>query len=91
MFMPTKPILLLLLQLVTLVTASNDEGLKFLEENKSEEGVISLESGLQYKVLRKGEGAFHPTVSSPCSCHYEGKLLDGTVFDSSYERGSPTT
>merc|ERR1712023_81850 len=43
------------------------------------------------KVLRKGEGANHPTKDSPCQCHYEGKLIDGTVFDSSYERGSPTT
>jgi FKBP-type peptidyl-prolyl cis-trans isomerase FklB len=36
-------------------------------------------------------GPAHPTVDSPCSCHYEGKLIDGTVFDSSYERGQPTT
>merc|ERR1712046_543771 len=44
-----------------------------------------------YKVLRKGEGAFHPTVDSSCECHYEGTLIDGTEFDSSYKRGSPTS
>eukprot|EP00559_Dactyliosolen_fragilissimus_P009574 CAMPEP_0184865130 /NCGR_PEP_ID=MMETSP0580-20130426/17066_1 /TAXON_ID=1118495 /ORGANISM="Dactyliosolen fragilissimus" /LENGTH=201 /DNA_ID=CAMNT_0027364201 /DNA_START=168 /DNA_END=773 /DNA_ORIENTATION=- len=53
--------------------------------------VVSLPSGLQYKVLRKGHGSYHPTVDSPCSCHYKGTLIDGTQFDSSYDRGSPTT
>lgn len=71
--------------------ASNEEGLKFLEENKKKEGVIELPSGLQYKVLKKGSGVFHPGPSTPCSCHYAGTLIDGTTFDSSYDRGSPTT
>lgn len=71
--------------------ASNEEGTKFLEENKNKEGVITLPSGLQYKVLRKGTGTSHPTVDSPCECHYAGQLIDGTEFDSSYARGSPTT
>jgi Domain amino terminal to FKBP-type peptidyl-prolyl isomerase/FKBP-type peptidyl-prolyl cis-trans isomerase len=70
---------------------TNEAGLKFLRENQGQPGVISLASGLQYKILKKGKGPAHPTISAPCSCHYEGKLLDGTVFDSSYERGSPTT
>merc|ERR1712195_267624 len=61
------------------------------EENKGKEGVISLASGMQYKVLRAGEGANHPTVDSPCECHYKGTLIDGSTFDSSYDRGSPTT
>lgn len=75
-----------------LVTAgTNEKGIAFLESNKGKDGVISLPSGLQYKVLRKGRGADHPVVNSPCSCHYEGKLLDGTVFDSSYDRGDPAT
>jgi FKBP-type peptidyl-prolyl cis-trans isomerase FklB len=73
------------------VAGTNEKGLKFLEENKGKEGVITLASGMQYKVLRKGEGAFHPTVDSPCECHYKGTLIDGTQFDSSYDRGSPTT
>merc|ERR1711865_814845 len=60
-------------------------------ENKGKEGVISLASGMQYKVLRAGEGANHPTVDSPCECHYKGTLIDGSTFDSSYKRGKPTT
>jgi FKBP-type peptidyl-prolyl cis-trans isomerase FklB len=43
-----------------------------------------------YKVLRKGDGAYHPTADSSCSCHYGGKLINGETFDSSYDRGSPT-
>eukprot|EP00535_Pseudo-nitzschia_heimii_P008654 CAMPEP_0197178270 /NCGR_PEP_ID=MMETSP1423-20130617/3607_1 /TAXON_ID=476441 /ORGANISM="Pseudo-nitzschia heimii, Strain UNC1101" /LENGTH=258 /DNA_ID=CAMNT_0042627977 /DNA_START=112 /DNA_END=888 /DNA_ORIENTATION=+ len=70
---------------------TNEAGLAFLAENKGKPGVVELPSGLQYKVLRKGRGIDHPVVSASCSCHYEGKLLDGTVFDSSYERGSPST
>ena len=45
---------------------------------------------LRYKVLREGSGDSHPTVSSSCSCHYAGTLIDGTEFDSSYGRGEPT-
>ncbi len=52
--------------------------------------VIILTSGLQYRVLRKGEGTHHPTTNSPCQCHYEGMLIDGTMFDSSYKRGKPS-
>jgi len=78
-----------------LVAGSNDFGKKFLEENAKKEGVITLASGLQYKVLRAGEGSDHPTVSSPCECHYEGRTAkdwpSGEKFDSSYDRGSPTT
>jgi len=63
----------------------------FLEENKTKDRVNVLASGLQYKVLREGKGMDHPTVSTPCECHYAGRLIDGTEFDSSYKRGSPTT
>ena len=73
------------------VNASNEAGIKFLAENKSNNGILTLDSGLQYKILKKGDGKFHPTIDSSCSCHYEGKLLDGTIFDSSYERNSPTS
>merc|ERR1711865_1288361 len=73
------------------IAGTNEKGLKFLEENKGKDGVISLASGMQYKVLRAGEGANHPTVDSPCECHYKGTLIDGTQFDSSYDRGDPTT
>lgn len=51
---------------------TNDKGKAYLEANQKKEGVITLPSGLQYKVLRKGSGANHPTKDSPCECHYEG-------------------
>ena len=62
----------------------------FLDENKSKEGVITLPSGLQYKVITEGVGQ-NPMASDKVRVHYEGKLLDGTVFDSSYERGESIT
>merc|ERR1712159_921009 len=79
------------LAFVALAAATNEAGTKYLAENKNKEGVITLPSGLQYKVLKKGSGAHHPTKDSPCECHYEGTLIDGTEFDSSYKRGEPTT
>jgi len=68
-----------------------EAGIKFLEENKSKDRVVTLASGLQYKVLNEGRGMDHPKVGTPCECHYAGRLLDGTEFDSSYKRGTPTT
>merc|ERR1712216_433937 len=79
------------LLVVALANATNEAGTKYLEENKKKDGVITLPSGLQYKVLKKGSGAHHPTKDSPCECHYEGTLINGTEFDSSYKRGEPTT
>merc|ERR1712159_986262 len=79
------------LAFVALAAATNEAGTKYLEENKNKEGVITLPSGLQYKGLRKGDGTDHPTADSSCECHYEGTLIDGTEFDSSYKRGSPTS
>lgn len=73
------------------IAGSNEEGLAFLAANKANEGVVTLPSGMQYKVLNKGTGGFHPGPSTPCSVHYTGSLIDGTVFDSSVERGQPTT
>ena len=63
-------------------------GKKFLEENGKREGVVTTESGLQYEVLQKAEGE-QPKATDVVSVHYEGKLTDGSVFDSSIERGSP--
>merc|ERR1719224_145725 len=68
-----------------------EAGRKFLEENKGKDRVNALASGLQYKVLNEGRGMEHPKVGTPCACHYAGRLLDGTEFDSSYKRGEPTT
>ncbi len=64
------------------------EGAAFLANNKSQKGVITTPSGLQYMVLRPGNGA-RPTPASRVRVNYEGKLLNGTVFDSSYQRGQP--
>ncbi|MCQ2350732.1 MAG: FKBP-type peptidyl-prolyl cis-trans isomerase [Paludibacteraceae bacterium] len=63
-------------------------GKAFLEKNKKEEGVIELASGLQYKVLKEGDGK-KPKATDKVKCHYEGMLLDGTIFDSSVKRGEP--
>jgi FKBP-type peptidyl-prolyl cis-trans isomerase len=76
---------------LTSSAASNEEGVAFLAANKDKEGVVQLPSGMQYKVLNKGTGSFHPKASTPCSVHYTGSLIDGTVFDSSVERGKPAT
>lgn len=65
-------------------------GGKFLQENASAEGVKTTKSGLQYKVLSEGTGP-KPTLENTVKVNYEGKLLDDTVFDSSYKRGQPVT
>lgn len=64
--------------------------LEYLEKNGKKDGVITLESGLQYKVLNAGDGAI-PKVDSKVQVHYRGTLLDGTEFDSSYKRGEPAS
>lgn len=66
--------------------ANRDAGRKFLAENAQKEGVITLPSGLQYKVLQQGNGAV-PTTSDKVKVHYEGRLIDGTVFDASRNHG----
>ncbi len=71
--------------------ANKIAGIKFLENNKSKEGVTTLESGLQYKVLNKGTSAIKPTLTDKVKTHYHGTLIDGTVFDSSVDRGQPAT
>lgn len=67
---------------------TKEEGEKFLAENKTKEGVITTESGLQYKVEKEGTGA-KPTATDKVKVHYTGTLLDGTKFDSSVDRGEP--
>jgi FKBP-type peptidyl-prolyl cis-trans isomerase FklB len=66
------------------------EGREFLEKNKSRKGVVTTESGLQYEVLVEGNGP-KPTDTSTVTVHYNGTLTDGTVFESSVERGEPAT
>jgi len=71
-------------------TANRAKGVKFLEENKQAQGVVTLPSGLQYKVLEQGDGPL-PKDTDTVECHYKGSLIDGTIFDSSYQRGKPAT
>ena len=70
--------------------AQKEAGEKYLAENAKKDGVITLPSGLQYQVLKEGNGK-KPTAKDTVMCHYEGFLIDGTVFDSSVQRGEPAT
>jgi len=64
-------------------------GQTFLEQNQAEDGVNTTASGLQYRVLEVGTGTVNPTATDTVKVHYHGTLLDGTVFDSSVDRGEP--
>ena len=68
--------------------ANLEEGLRFLSENLQNEGIEETASGLQYKILVQGDGEL-PSPTDQVKCHYHGTLIDGTVFDSSVERGKP--
>jgi FKBP-type peptidyl-prolyl cis-trans isomerase FklB len=70
--------------------AAKEAGEKYLADNAKREGVVVLPSGLQYQVLQKGKGR-KPKATDTVMCHYEGFLTDGTVFDSSIQRGEPAT
>lgn len=70
--------------------AAREAGEKYLAENAKKEGVVTLPSGLQYKVLTEGSGK-KPKATDKVKCHYEGMLIDGTLFDSSIQRGEPAT
>ena len=70
--------------------AAQSEGEKYLAENGKKDGVVTLPSGLQYQVLKEGNGR-KPSAKDTVKCHYEGFLIDGTVFDSSVQRGEPAT
>ena len=65
-----------------------EQGKAFLEENKKRAGIITLPSGLQYEVINEGTGK-KPQATDQVRCHYEGTLIDGTLFDSSIQRGEP--
>jgi FKBP-type peptidyl-prolyl cis-trans isomerase len=70
--------------------ANKKEGDEFLAQNKTKEGVVTLPSGLQYKILKEGTGP-KPSASDSVVCNYKGTLIDNTEFDSSYKRGQPAT
>lgn len=73
----------------TNVAENIEKGAAFLEKNKTNEGVIETSSGLQYLVLEEGKGDSKPGLKTKVLAHYHGTLIDGTVFDSSVERGQP--
>ncbi len=68
--------------------ANLEEGEKFLAENRKKQGVEETASGLQFTILKTGDGEL-PTLADQVKCHYHGTLIDGTIFDSSVERGEP--
>ena len=70
--------------------AAKEAGIEFLKKNAEKEGVITTASGLQYMVLNEGNGK-SPKATDQVKCHYEGMLIDGTLFDSSLQRGTPAT
>jgi FKBP-type peptidyl-prolyl cis-trans isomerase len=70
--------------------ANKKEGDAFLEANKGKEGVVTLPSGLEYKIMKEGNGP-KPTATDSVVCNYRGTLINGTEFDSSYKRGQPAT
>lgn len=76
-------------QLLKQYGGNKEAGEKFLAENAKKKGVKTLESGVQYKVLQEGKGEI-PTATQRVKVHYEGRLLNDTIFDSSYKRGEPT-
>lgn len=74
----------------TMAKQNLEKSQSFLDENKSKEGVVTLDSGLQYKIVRAGEGKT-PSIEDKVTTNYRGTLIDGTQFDSSYDRGEPAT
>lgn len=71
-------------------SANLKAGEDFLQQNKNKESVVTTPSGLQYEVLKEGSGA-KPKATDKVKCHYHGTLIDGTIFDSSVQRGQPAT
>ena len=74
----------------TLLKKNQQEGEAFLSANKTKEGVVTLPSGLQYRIIKKGSGP-SPKLTDKVTTHYRGTLIDGTEFDSSYSRNQPAT
>ena len=78
-------------EMAPVIEKNKKEGEDFLAENKKKEGIITTESGLQYKVISKGTGGASPKATDQVKVHYKGTLLDGKTFDSSYDRNAPAT
>lgn len=77
-------------ELAALMNKKQAESKAYMEENAKNKDVVTTDSGLQYQIIKEGDGAT-PTLSDRVIAHYEGTLIDGTVFDSSIERGEPAT
>ena len=73
------------------ITFNKAVGKAFLEENAKKPGVVKMTNGMQYEVMVAGTGSVKPTLNNKVKCHYHGTLIDGTVFDSSVQRGEPIT
>jgi FKBP-type peptidyl-prolyl cis-trans isomerase FklB len=71
------------------IAATNAEGEAFLKHNATQDGVMVLESGVQYKILIQGSATQKPNIENSVKCHYHGMLINGTVFDSSVQRNTP--
>jgi FKBP-type peptidyl-prolyl cis-trans isomerase FklB len=86
-----RVLLTLAFLLVSVLAGTTQEGLEWLANKEKEEGVVKRESGLLYKVVVSSESGHTPLINSKTTCNYEGRLIDGTVFDSSFKRGRPAT
>ena len=75
---------------VSIAEKNLQTGEVFLTKNKNQPGVKTLPDGLQYKIIKQGNGAY-PTINDTVTVNYEGRLIDGTIFDSSFKRGQPAT
>jgi FKBP-type peptidyl-prolyl cis-trans isomerase FklB len=73
------------------ITFNKAVGKAFLEENAKKPGVVKMTNGMQYEVLVAGTGSVKPTLNNKVKCHYHGTLIDGSIFDSSVQRGEPIT
>jgi len=73
------------------ITFNKAVGKAFLEENAKKPGVVKMTNGMQYEVIVAGTGSVKPTLSNKVKCHYHGTLIDGSIFDSSVQRGEPIT
>jgi FKBP-type peptidyl-prolyl cis-trans isomerase FklB len=77
-------------EMAAVMNQKQEQAKGYMEENAKQDGVVTTESGLQYKIVTEGDGAT-PTDKDKVIAHYKGTLIDGTVFDSSYDRGEPAT
>jgi len=77
-------------EMAAVMNVKQEQAKAYMEENAKQDGVVTTESGLQYKIVTEGDGAT-PTDKDKVIAHYKGTLIDGTVFDSSYDRGEPAT